>query len=219
MVLTLLFDFDGTLVDLDKLKAYEGLVEKHTGDFNPNLAHTLYEEDIELCKKGMYDRTEVFKKHAVQFPGVSVERLCQDFWEEATRTQHLKENCHDILKRLKAQGHMLVCVTDADGRGGNKFRRIAATGLANYFERRIFIGSENVPFQKGSTEYLNWVVNELGVNREQCVMIGDKVKIDLEPAKKIGMSSILIINKEYPGDWELKVESLSELIPIIERLT
>jgi len=218
MGLTLLFDFDGTLVGLDKLQAYEGLVERHAGADNSKLARTLYEEDIELCKQGRYDRTEVFGNHAAQFPEVSVGRLCQDFWEEVTRTQRIKDDCHYTLKKLRAQGHMLVCVTDADGQGGNKFRRIAATGLDNYFEK-IFIGGENVPFRKGTIEYLDHIVKELDVNGKRCVVIGDKVEVDLEPAAKIGMSSILVTNKEYPGDWALKVKSLPELIPIIEGLT
>jgi len=217
MTLTLLFDFDGTLVDLDRLQAYEGLVVKYTGSDNPDIARTLYEEDIELCKQGIYDRAEVFKNHVDQFPGVSVEKFCQDFWKEATRTQRIKHNCHETLRRLQVQGHMIFCVTDADGQGGNKFRRIAATDLVKYFEK-VFIGTENVPFQKGGVEYLNWIINELCVSRSRCVMIGDKVEVDLEPAKRVGMSSILVRNKEYPGDWDLKVESLSELIPIIEGL-
>jgi FMN phosphatase YigB (HAD superfamily) len=217
MGLTLLFDFDGTLVDVNKLKAYEGLVEKRSNSSNPNLARILYDEDIELCKQGRYDRTEVFENYADQFPGVCAEEFCQDFWKEATRTQHIKENCHNTLKELQAQAHTLVCVTDADGRGGNKFQRIAATGLDKYF-KRTFIGSENVPFQKGTADYLNWVVENLGANHKRCVMIGDKVEIDLRPAKAIGMASILVINKSYGGDWLLKVKSLSELVPIIRAL-
>jgi len=206
--LILLFDFDGTLVDQNKPKAYEKLV-KHL-KLEPGLAKKFSQADKELCEKGVYDRGFVFGRYPNSL-NLDIEMLCQRFWMEVRSTQRKKPDCIKTLARLKAQGHTLVCVTDNDGPESNKLERIKATKLSKYFGNKIFIGKENVPFRKGTREYIMWVLNKLKVNRRQCVMIGDKVDVDLVPARAVGMSSILVKNPEYKGKWPLKVKNLFEL--------
>lgn len=217
MGLTLLFDFDGTLVHQNRPEAYRALVEKYSSINDPNFAELLYQTDKELCEKGEYNRVYVFSKHTDKFGHLSPEQLCQAFWERVCIVQTISPMGVETLAKLSAQGHNLICVTDTDGTGGNKLKRIEATGLAIYFQR-IFIGMDNVPWRKGRPEYLEWVVKEINAKPAQCVMIGDKVAVDLVPAKAIGMSSILVKNEEYPGTWPIEVKSLPELVPQIERL-
>lgn len=209
----LLFDFDGTLVDINKLQAYRTVVQNHGHGNNPNLAEELCQLDSQLCLRGEYDRRKVFEKYAAKF-NIGVKELCRVFWKELTHNQHLKSRCLETLKTLKKEGHILACVTDSDGFGGNKLKRIKATGLVSYFDK-IFIGGDKKRPRKGSAEYMEWVTKELALPFTQWFMIGDKTKIDLEPAKKMGMVTILVKNAEYPDYWPIEVENLPELIPII----
>jgi FMN phosphatase YigB (HAD superfamily) len=216
-IIVLLFDFDGTLVDLNKLKAYQAVVTKYASHIEPNLAEILFQADNELCMEGEYDRRKVFEKFPDNFQSKSPKQLCQIFWKKVCETQKRKSRCFETLAELNKAGYTLVCVTDSDGFGGNKSRRIKAAKLSKFFEK-IFIGMENVPFRKGVTGYMKWVVRELGIKPSRCVIIGDKIPIDLEPAKSIGISTILVKNESYPDEWCPQVESLSELISIIKEL-
>jgi FMN phosphatase YigB (HAD superfamily) len=216
--LVLLFDFDGTLVEINKLKAYRAVVTKYGSIANPDaLAKDLYKADNELCMRGEYDRREVFKKYASEFRDTNIEELCQVFWEELARTQNIKPCCLETLEILKNEGHILACVTDSDGFGGNKLERIQAAGLDCYFDR-IFIGGEEGRPRKDCAEYMKWVVRELEIGFTRWVMVGDKVKIDLVPAEMMGMTTVLVKNDEYPGTWSLEIKNLPELFPIIRRL-
>lgn len=208
--LVLLFDFDGTLIDLDKLEAYKGVVKSKR---KSNLATRLYKADNELCAKGEYDRRKVFEQFPTEL-GDDTEQLCRVFWDEVTRTQKIKPCCLSTLNILKNEGHVLACVTDSDGFGGNKLKRIEATGLNRYFAK-IFIGGDNGKPRKGTAEYMGWVVKELGLYLHRWVMVGDKTEIDLKPAEAEGMKTVLVKNEEYSGNWPLEIESLHELLPII----
>jgi len=209
----LLFDYDGTLVDLDKLKTYEVVVAKYSPTADHTLAEALHQLDNEFCMQGQYDRHKVFEKYVDKFGNTDIEQLCQVFWDELSRTQKIKPGCIETLETLKNDGYIIACVTDSDGQGGNKLRRIEATGLDKYFEA-IFIGGKggNVPHRKGSVKYLKSVIEQLAIETNQYVMIGDKTKIDLEPAESMGMVTILMKNKEYPGTWKTEVKRLPELI-------
>lgn len=212
----LLFDYDGTLVDLDKQKTYEAVVAKYSSMPNNTLSKALHKLDNELCMQGQYDRYKVFEKYMDKFENTDIEQLCLTFWNEFSRTQKIKSGCIETLETLKDESYIIACVTDSDGKGGNKLKRIESTGLDEYFDA-IFIGGEsgNVQHRKGSTKYLQSVIEKLAVQTNRYVMIGDKVKIDLEPAELMGMVTILMKNEEYPGTWKTEVESLPELIKTI----
>ncbi|MBL7154356.1 MAG: HAD hydrolase-like protein [Phycisphaerae bacterium] len=214
----LLFDFDGTLVDLDKLKAYENVVSSLRGTPNRPLAEKLYQCDNGLCLLGEYDRRKVFAEFSGEFENTNADDFCDTFWRELRGAQRLKPRCIATLELLAAKGYVLALVTDADGFKGNKLERIEAAGLKKYFHPRIFIGGEEDRPRKGTSEYMRCVVKDLAANPGECVMIGDKTKIDLEPAADIGMETIWLKNNEYPAHWHRQVETLSDLIQEIEAL-
>jgi FMN phosphatase YigB (HAD superfamily) len=214
----LLFDYDGTLVDLDKQKTYEAVVAEYSSMPNHTLAEDLHKLDNELCMQGQYDRHKVFEKYMDMFEGVDIKQLCLAFWDELSRAQKIKPGCIETLETLK-DDYIIACVTDSDGQGGNKLKRIESTGLDKYFDA-IFIGGEggNIQHRKGSTKYLKSVIEKLAVQTSRYVMIGDKINIDLEPAEDMRMVTILMKNKEYPGTWKIEVESLPELIKKIREI-
>jgi FMN phosphatase YigB (HAD superfamily) len=215
----ILFDFDGTLVTLNKLKVYGNLVEKYSLSKKQVLANELCKVDIELCAKGKYDRRKVFEsRYEEEFrKNINMDELCQEFWKEMTREQKLKLLCLETLNTLRKEGHILACVTDSDGPGGDKLYRIRASGLSSFFHEIFIGGEENLP-RKGSAEYMKWVMKKMSLDVKRCVMIGDKVEVDLEPAAQVGITTILMKNEEYPGSWPLKIEKLKELLPILQEL-
>jgi len=217
--LVLLFDFDGTLVELDKLEAYQKVVDNYGLYPQSDLVKALHKLDNELCAKGEYDRRKVFEQYANKFKsGIDTGKLCRLFWKAVTDTQNIKPCCLETLDILENEDHILACVTDSDGFGGNKLERIQATGLDRYFGKRVFIGGDKGRPRKGCAEYMEWVIRDLALDFTRWVMVGDKTEIDLVPARAIGMETVLVKNDEYPGVWQREVKSLHELLPIIRRL-
>lgn len=217
---TLLFDFDGTLVRLDKRTAYSQVVADYGSGDVSWLADSLYNFDKTVCAEGKADRRAVFEKYIDGFRTKNVEDLCRAFWTQIAQRQTLKPHCVEMLSIFEANGYVLVCVTDTDGTGGNKRNRIQVAIPERFFGNRIFIGTENIPHAKDRTKrYVEAVVAELQVDPALCVMIGDKVEVDLVPAKAIGMHTILVKNDEYGGTWrDGEVEELLDLIPKVKRL-
>jgi FMN phosphatase YigB (HAD superfamily) len=217
--MTLLLDFDGTLINQNRLNAYSNVVGKYAASPPDGFAKVLYERDKALCAKEIYDRAEVFNfdKYMKFFPNFIPKELCEAFWDEVCALQTLRDGCEETLKRLKDEGHTLICATDNDGPNTDKLKRIQASGLFNYFDE-IFIGSVNVPHPKGDSPYLDYIIERLDIDPRRCVMIGDKAKTDLLPAKAAGISSILVINEEYKCDWPVAITSLTELPRTIKGL-
>jgi FMN phosphatase YigB (HAD superfamily) len=216
---TLLFDFDGTLVQLDKLGAYRQVVADFgLGDVS-DLAESLYRLDNKVCAEGKPDRRAVFEEYIDRFKTKNLQHLCGAFWAQVALGQTLQADCIETLGALKTDGYVLVCVTDTDGTGGDKHNRITKVVREYFSDDRIFIGKENIPYAKDrTTRYFEAVVRKLQVDPTRCIMIGDKVEIDLVPAETIGMQTILVRNKEYGGKWSPQVGRLSKLIPTIKGL-
>jgi len=215
--MTLLLDFDGTLINQNRLDAYSNIVRKYSTSPSDALAKILYERDKFLCSKEIYDRAEVFNIHMGFFPNFTSNELSEKFWDEVCAIQTLRDGCEETLRILRDEGHILVCATDNDGPNTDKLKRIRASGLFNYFDE-IFIGSVNVPHPKGDSDYLDYIIKRLNIDPRHCVMIGDKAKTDLLPARAAGISSILVINEEYKCDWPVAITSLTELPRTIKGL-
>ena len=83
------------------------------------------------------------------------------------------------------------------------------------------IDSKIVQIRKPNPEIYKFAVDQCGLSPEQCVMVGDSYRQDIEPAKSIGMKTIMInsrqvdgINNEYDKA-DIIVNSISEIINIL----
>lgn len=83
------------------------------------------------------------------------------------------------------------------------------------------IDSKIVQIRKPNPEIYEFAVQQCGLAPEQCVMVGDSYRQDIEPAKSIGMKTIMInsrqvdgINNEYDKA-DIIVNSISEIINIL----
>lgn len=51
---------------------------------------------------------------------------------------------------------------------------------------------DDFPITKPDPRYYEMIVEHLGINPEQCIMVGDRIDKDIIPAKQVGMKTVLI---------------------------
>ncbi len=90
---------------------------------------------------------------------------------------------------------------------------VEASGLQK--EAILFTPAKTGGLKPDPKVFLN-VLNTLNIGPEEAVMIGDSIRRDLIPAKKLGIKSILIDREnKFPNYTELKINSLSKLKDIL----
>lgn len=81
----------------------------------------------------------------------------------------------------------------------------------------IFI-SESEKVSKPSLKFYNRVFDEIKYKPEEILYIGDSIKLDMEPAMKIGMNACLIDRENYFIDYKNRIGSLIELKEVLNKL-
>ena len=95
-------------------------------------------------------------------------------------------HCEQALRQLHAQ-YKIFIVTN--GNTEIQTRRIAASGMAQYFDR-VFI-SEQMGCKKPDREFFDKVFAELGKENRACaVMIGDSLSSDMQGGRNAGLPTI-----------------------------
>jgi phosphoglycolate phosphatase len=188
---TLLFDLDGTLVDSAPDLAFavnKMLVELGSTPFSLDVIRGWVGNGARvLIQRALSGNTEVSSEldHAL------TERALKIFFQvyqihNCVETQ-LYSNVLDTLTALKTNGYRLVIIT-------NKHERFIAPiidglGLNGLFE--LIIGGDTLERRKPDPLPLHHACQQLSVNIDQCVMIGDS-KNDILAAKAAKMESIAL---------------------------
>lgn len=176
------FDWDGTLVDsaahiVDSIQA----AARDVGLPVPS------EQDARhIIGLGLIDAMEYL------FPGAPADR----YPRVADRYRHhyvagegvvkLFEGVEEGLARLETKGHLLAVATGKSRRGLD--RALSDTGLARYFHATR-CGDEGFP--KPNPDMLEFLFDELAVERSAAVMVGDTTH-DLEMARAARIDSIAV---------------------------
>ena len=71
--------------------------------------------------------------------------------------------------------------------------------IENYFDRVIM--SYDVGVVKPDKEFFQLLLNKLGVEPGECLMVGDNLYNDIVPAKELGMKTLLV---DFKNRWEGK---------------
>ena len=103
------------------------------------------------------------------------------------------------LEKLKEKGCKLYLLSNAQA----IFTRteIALLGLDKYFEK-MYISSD-YGIMKPDKDFLLRLLNDEGLDKDKCVMVGNEIRSDIKIADLCGMDSILI-NSDHLGKKEIK---------------
>ena len=186
---TILFDWDGTLVDSAQF-AFDAF-RKTLGDFGISLDTGRYEEIYSPNWYSMYE--------SMQLP--------REQWQEAddlwiryygTGIPNLVPGGLQVLRELSARGYCLGIVTS--GSRDRVWRELNALGLTGIF--RIVMCSDDVVHKKPHPEGLEKAMEWMKKRPEACCYIGDSPD-DMEMGRRAHVCTIGILSG-YPSSRKLQ---------------
>ena len=203
-ITTLIFDWDGTLVD----SAHLGLLafEKTFSELGVPFAHAIYEAKYSPNWYSTYE--------ALGLPQ-ELWNVADDLW-----TQHYGEQCAPLIEgvgetllALRTKGYQLGIVSSGNRR--RVCREVEESALKNAFA--VIVCSEDITNKKPHPEGLSRAIRELNVDPSQCVYVGDAPE-DIEMGRRAEVMTIGV-RSAYPSSSrvltanpDLYLERIAELV-------
>lgn len=203
-VSTLLFDWDGTLVDSAQL----GLTA-----FEQSFAALGVAFDHEIYRK-VYSPNWYSVYEAMGLPKEKWQRA-DDLWihHYGEQTAQLVEGALETIMELRTKRYRLGVVSS--GTDCRVAREIKELGFDNVFE--VVVCNEQMEKKKPHPEGLETAMRSLGCSAKESCYVGDSPE-DIEMGKRAGMLTVGV-RSAYPTSWKLKsydpdifLQSLVELL-------
>ena len=202
-ITTLLFDWDGTVVDSAQL----GLTafEKAFTELGVAFDHETYRAVYSPNWLSVYEGLGLPKEHW---------QRADELWAQhyGELTAKLIEGAGETLTQLRQKGYRMGVVSSGNDCRVN--REIEELGLAGFFE--VVICHEQIGNRKPHPEGLETAMRSLGCVPTEVAYVGDTPE-DIEMGKGAGVFTIGV-RSDYPTSWKLEgsrpdilVESLTEL--------
>jgi putative hydrolase of the HAD superfamily len=226
-VRAILFDLDNTLYDANSSSDYsKDRVFSYLLSIHPRLKREdilssyerIMQNAAEKEAKGIYgawDRQKRFSK-LLQYlrlkdDGLS-NRLVTIFGEARADSSKPYPAAYDVLDKLKTK-YVLGLITN----GPSAYQReaISTLKLGAYFSHILI--AEEVGFRKPMKEIFQTALSEVACRPEEAVMVGDNLTVDISPAKKLGMETVLFDPKNRFTKEDLSPEERPDYL--IKRLT
>lgn len=233
-ITTVLFDLDGTLLPMDQ----EDFVKVYFGSLAKKLAPYGYESEKLIASIWAGTKQMVMNDGKVTNEKAFWNKFCEIHGEDAIKDEPIfaefyenefnnvksicgfNENCVKAVKIAQEKGLRVALATNPIFPAVATESRIRWAGLdTSDFE--LYTTYENSSFCKPNLNYYKQIISRLGVNPEECLMVGNDVSEDMV-AQNLGMRVFLltdhIINKEnkdinlYPNG------NIHKLIEYIEKL-
>lgn len=202
MIKRILFDLDNTLIKWENDYKYLSIKEAGIDDIELSkkidIATSKYEENIDILTR------ENFINYILSLNlGVDKEQINKIIDNDCNRYKKASKELIDLLEYLSSK-YELVVVTNwfLDVQS----KRLENAGILKYF-KKVYASSEYK--SKPNKEIF---IAALENNKpSECVMIGDSIEKDIEPAYNLGMKVILIGKND-------KYESVDDVVDIKEML-
>ncbi|MBI2102825.1 HAD family hydrolase [Candidatus Woesearchaeota archaeon] len=206
MIKVLFFDFWGTLVEngvwspIKQVKTILGIKDP-------------FSEYVVKMEKAMMTRSfsslrEAFQALCVEFNVSCTEEnldLLVGMWNKSWMLAKPYEEVVEVLQQL-TQDYTLVLVSNTDCFSINSV--LEKYALKQYFEKIVF--SCEIGKIKTDEDFFPTVLRELQVSPEECLMVGDSLQSDIEPAERVGMHAVLV-DRKNSREHGHKISSLREL--------
>ncbi|MEM3939052.1 MAG: HAD family hydrolase [Saccharolobus sp.] len=212
-----LFDFDDTLVDF-KSKSQEALIsvsrdiynfikENYNKEIDMNIIEKIVITESErLDKEGEYNRNKWWESvlKALNIDYIDKSQLydwTRLYWSIASNTEPY-DDAEKLIDYLYGKGYKLGIVTNSDGEGGNKNKRLKNFPLINKFNVIIIAGEQGIR-PKPNLEPFLIACERISVEPVSCLFVGDDHVKDCLAAKKANMKSVLVDREGKVKDAEL----------------
>ncbi|MEM0015549.1 MAG: HAD family hydrolase [Saccharolobus sp.] len=212
-----LFDFDDTLVDF-KSKSQEALIsvsrdiynfikENYNKEIDMNIIEKIVITESErLDKEGEYNRNKWWESvlKALNIDYIDKSQLydwTRLYWSIASNTEPY-DDAEKLIDYLYGKGYKLGIVTNSDGEGGNKNKRLKNFPLINKFNVIIIAGEQGIR-PKPNLEPFLIACERISVEPVSCLFVGDDRVKDCLAAKKANMKSVLVDREGKVKDAEL----------------
>jgi len=188
-ITTLLFDWDGTLVDTAQL----GLAafERSFSELGLVFDHEIYQAVYSPNWYSIYEAMGLPKEK-----WEAADQLWNEHYGEQT-AQPLPQAQETIIE-LKRRGYRLGVVSS--GTECRVVREVSALGLEGYFE--TVVCNEQMANKKPHPEGLEIALRSLGCSPQESVYVGDSPE-DIEMGRRAGMLTAGV-RSAYPTSWKLK---------------
>lgn len=217
-----LFDLDDTLVNSKKAEynaicefknLYNEFNEVKDDDFAnvwSKITMKIYEKyhngEISFDELRIERMKGLFSNYSINILDEEAQKKFNCYLNIYEKNWILFDDAKEVLEKLKDR-YKLVILSNGDGKQQRK--KIEYTGLNKYFSD-IVISSE-VGYSKPEKEIFEIACKMINLKPENCIMIGDKYKVDIEGSLNAGMNGIWVNRKKEQLSFEYQIEELNEL--------
>lgn len=212
MLELVILDGDGTLWDMqslyDRAKAAFAAVVSEAGGSSDGVVERLDEIDSELVSEMGFGpnrfrealRLAYLRELGTDRPlGEPVSRRLDAIWALTLQSPDPFPEVHEVLGRLSRRYRLALL---SKGDFDTQRDKVTQTQTGRYFERVALVPSK-------SSEDLAKLIASMGTTPEQCCVIGDSIRSDVNPALLIGAHAILMAHPTWR--WEQSEVPLREV--------
>jgi HAD superfamily hydrolase (TIGR01549 family) len=147
-----------------------------------------------------------------------IHHLTLEYWKVYAANSPPFRDAEPTVRKLKSAGYKLGLVSDSDGTPEMKRKRIRQVPFHSLFEA-IVVAGEDTPRVKPGHESFSLIARKLGVPPQSCIYVGDNPRTDIEGAKAVGMTSVIVNRRgNRGGDSDYRVSNLHAVLGLIRSI-
>jgi len=153
----------------------------------------------------------VLDKLAINHNGEAIQ-MQDEFMQKCSTSPFLVEGALQVLQRFQSTHTFHIL---SNGFDEIQFVKLESSGVMHYFDKIITSGRAG--FRKPQPEIFEFALHEIGVSKEECIMIGDNPVADIEGAYHFGMDQVYYNTheKECAITPTFTIQNLNELLSIL----
>lgn len=221
----IIFDLFGTLVESYSVKGYNRLItdmasalEVPSEGFSKLWRDTIYERGTGIFRTTKESIRYICNKLKISVSDEKIRKCEQIRHENTQKALTPKNGAVDILKSLKVLGYKIGLITNCSAEVPLLWKNMK---ISHFLDVTIF--SASVGMKKPDPQIYNLACEQLGVDPNECLYIGDGDSNELSGASDLGMDAVMIRDPNeldpyrlVEVDWDgRKIENFIEIMDLI----
>ena len=133
-------------------------------------------------------------------------------WKKINKEVRVFEEVNDVLNELRKYKKLALLSNSTS----NTLDVLKEKNLFNFFNKIYLSCDYNIT--KPNIDFFKIITRDFNLNSRECMMVGDKVDVDLVPAKELGFITVLVDreNNKEKSISDFKVNDLRQILSIIK---